>query len=200
MKNMDLKKSEFIFYEFLCTNPLDNMETIRKMYTYYQSFSDSYSEAIYQYYKNYKFDERDGWSVRADVEKAYSKHRLLIRLMHDSYLAILLYRSDFDTYKKIIKGLFGYFECNDTEIIPPLKNCDYQTQEIVVTKEEYIQSLMILQHSSTNAGDYLYTSSLGSIIEIEKDIIKPDEKIKCLELKNEISYGDLNIFKQRNSK
>lgn len=36
---------------------------------------------------------------------------------------------------------------------------------------------MDYQNLPTNVGEYLFTSSLGNIIETEKEIIKSDEKI-----------------------
>lgn len=68
-------------------------------------------------------------------------------------------------------------------------------KEYTLTKEQYIQSLINAQDESTNVGDYLYNSSLGSIIEIEKEIVRHNEKIKCLCLDQQIPYGDLKIFK-----
>ncbi len=51
------------------------------------------------------------------------------------------------------------------------------------------------QHYSTSVGDYLDTSSLGSIIEIEKELIKDNENIECLRLKQRIPYDALKIFR-----
>lgn len=184
------------FYEFLCCDPSDDMETIRKMYNYYRTFSDSYDYIINEYGVDYVYEYKkkkvDGWDARQFLEKEHSKHELMIRLTHDSYLAILLHRLDYENYRKIIKGLYGYFECY-REINPPLKGTNYKTKEYMLTKEQYIRKLIDLQNSSTSAGAYLYTSSVGSIIEIEKEIIKPDEKIKCLRLDQEVPYGSINI-------
>ncbi len=60
------------------------------------------------------------------------------RLTHDSYLAILLHRLDYETYKKIIKGLYCYFEYSDAKINSPLKETNYKTEPFILTKEQYI--------------------------------------------------------------
>lgn len=52
------------FYEFLCSKPLDDMETIRKMYNYYHSFMSSYEHTMYEYDSNYSFKDKDGWCAR----------------------------------------------------------------------------------------------------------------------------------------
>lgn len=181
------------FYEFLCSVPLDDLEDIRKMYMCYHSFANSYIYTIIEYEDKYNYKKENGWLDRVFLEKERKKRELMVRLTHDCYLAILLHKLDYDNYKNIIKGLYCYFEYSDAEITPPLLN--YKTKEYILTKEEYIQSLINAQDQSTNVGDYLHTSSLGSIIEIEKEIIKPNEKIKCLRLDQQIPYGDLKIFK-----
>lgn len=53
-----------------------------------------------------------------------------------------------------------------------------------------------ISHPSTSVGEYLDTFSLGSIIEIEKEIIKPDEMVKRLVIDQEIPYGDLDMSKK----
>lgn len=196
--NIDIKMD--CFYEFLCSSPLADMATIRKMYTYYQSFVAKYRYTIYQYDRGYSYEKSNGWNARRFLEMEHNKLHKTIRLMHDSYLAILLQRLDFDQYINIIKGLYGYFECNETKVNPPLKDKHYKNEEYTLTKDQYIEYLLILQHSSSNAGDYLFTSSLGSIIEIEKEIIKSEEKVKGLSLKQQIPYGDLQIHKYKNYK
>lgn len=65
-----------------------------------------------------------------------------------------------------------------------------------MTKENYLNWLIAYQHPSTSVGEYLDTFSLGSIIEIEKEIIKPDEMVKRLVIDQEIPYGDLDMFKK----
>lgn len=181
------------FYEFLCTIPLDDLEDIRKMYMCYRNFANSYIYTIVEYEDKYNYKKENGWSDRVFLEKERKKRELMIRLTHDCYHAILLHKLDYANYKNIIKGLYGYFEHSDAELNPPL--LDYKTKEYILTKEQYIQGLINAQDESTNVGDYLHTSSLGSIIEIEKEIIKPNEKIKCLRLDQQIHYGDLKIFK-----
>lgn len=181
------------FYEFLCSIPSDDLEDIRKMYMCYHSFASSYIYTIIEYEDKYNYKKENGWSDRVFLEKERKKQELMVRLTHDCYLAILLHKLDYDHYKNIIKGLYGYFEHSDAEIIPPLQ--DYKTIECILTKEQYIQRLINAQDESTNVGDYLHTPSLGSIIEIEKEIIRPNEKIKCLRLDQQIPYGDLKIFK-----
>lgn len=181
------------FYEFFCSIPLDDLEDIRKMYMCYLSFANSYIYTIIEYEDKYNYKKENGWSDRFFLEKERKKRELMVRLTHDCYLAILLHKLDYDNYKNIIKGLYGYFEHSDAEINSPLLN--YKTKEYILTKEQYIQKLIDSQDESTNVGDYLHTSSLGSIIEIEKEIIGPNEKIKCLRLDQQIPYGDLNIFK-----
>ena len=181
------------FYEFLCSTPSDDLEEVRKMYICYHRFAQSYIYTIIDYEDNYNYEKENGWSDRAFLEKERKKRELMVRLTHDCYLAILLHKLDYDNYKNIIKGLYGYFEHSDAEINPPLLNC--KTKEYILTKEQYIQGLINAQDESTNVGDYLHTSSLGSIIEIEKQIIIPDESIKCLRLDQQIPYGDLKIFK-----
>lgn len=128
------------------------------------------------------------------LEKAHKNHELMIRLTHDCYLAILLHKLNYESYKNIIKGLYCYFGHSDAEVILPLRNKNYKTKEYMLTKEQYIQKLISYQNSSTNVGEYLYTSSLGSIIEFEKELIKPNEKIKCLRLDQTILYGELRMF------
>ena len=181
------------FYEFLCSIPLDDLEDIRKMYMCYHNFAESYIYTIIEYEDNYNYKNENGWSDRAFLEKERKKRELMIRLTHDCYLAILPHKLDYENYKIIIKGLYDYFEHSDAEINSPL--LDYITKEYTLTKEQYIQGLINAQDESTNVGNYLHTSSLGSIIEIEKQIIKPNEKIKCLRLDQQILYGDLKIFK-----
>lgn len=181
------------FYEFFCSIPLDDLEDIRKMYMCYHSFSKSYIYTIIEYEDKYNYKKENGWSDRVFLEKERKKRELMVRLAHDCYLAILLHKLDYDNYKSIIKGLYGYFEHSDSEINSPLLDC--KTKEYELTKEQYIQRLIKAQDESTNVGDYLHTSSLGSIIEIEKQIISPNEKIKCLRLEEQILYGDLKIFK-----
>lgn len=63
-------------------------------------------------------------------------------------------------------------------------------------KEEYLNWLINYQYPSTSVGEYLDTFALGSIIEIEKEIIKPDEIVKRLVIDQEIPYGDLDMFKR----
>ena len=181
------------FYEFLCSTPSDGLEEIRKMYMCYHSFAKNYIYTIIEYEDNYNYEKENGWSDRAFLEKERKKRELMVRLTHDCYLAILLHKLDYENYKTIIKGLYGYFEHSDAEINSPLLN--YKTKEYILPKEKYIQGLINAQDESTNVGDYLHTSSLGSIIEIEKQIIRPDESIKCLRLDQQIPYGDLKIFK-----
>ncbi len=181
------------FYEFLCSIPSDNLDDIRKMYICYHKFTRNYTYTIADYEDKYDYRPENGWNDRAFLEKEWKKLELMVRLTHDCYLAILLHKLDYDGYKNIIKGLYGYFEHSDAEIAPPLLS--YKTKEYILTGEQYIQDLINAQDESTNVGDYLHTSSLGSIIEIEKQIIRPDEKIKCLCLDQQIHYGDLKIFK-----
>lgn len=185
------------FYEFLCSNPSDDLTTIRKMFMYYRNFINSYQFTVAQFDEEFVFTD-DGWKDRAFLEKAHQKYQLMNRLTHDSYLAILLHRLDYETYKNIIKGLYCYFEYSDAKINPPLKGTNYKTETYALTKEQYIQSLIYSQHVSTNVGDYIDTSSLGSIIEFEKDLIKDGENIECLRLTQRIPYDGLKIFKQRN--
>ncbi|MDE5630523.1 MAG: hypothetical protein K2I70_02880, partial [Bacilli bacterium] len=147
------------------------------------------------YDEGYDITDEDGWCARAFLEKEHKKHELMSRLTHDCYLAILLHKLDYENYKKIIKGLYGYFEYSDANVNPPLKDKDYKTVEYLLTKEQYMQKLINSQHTSTNVGEYLFTSSLGSIIEIEKEIIGDDDKIKCLRLDQTIPYGDLVMFR-----
>ena len=128
------------FYEFLCCQPLDDIETIRKMYNYYHSFIVSYEYTVYEYDSAYNFKDEDGWCARAFLEKAHKKHELMIRLTHDSYLAILLQRLNYENYKNVIKGLYSYFEHSDAEVNPPLKDKEYKNIEYVLTKEQYIQN------------------------------------------------------------
>lgn len=182
------------FYEFLCSNPLDSLDSIRKMFVYYRNFINSYRFTIAEFDENFPFSD-DGWQDRMFLEKAHEKCQLLNRLTHDSYLAILLHRLDYEIYEKIIRGLYCYFEYSDAKIIPPLKDAKYKTEQFVLSKEQYIQTLINSQHPSTNAGDYMDTSSLGSIIEIEKEILKDNEKIECIRLRQRVPYDGLEIFR-----
>ena len=192
MKQSYIKIEEF--YKFLCSNLSDCLNFIRKMFVYYRNFINSYRFTVAEFEENFTFSD-NGWTDRMFLEKAHQKYQLMNRLTCDSYLAILLHRLDYKTYEKIIKGLYCYFEYSDAEIIPPLKDTNYKTETLILTKEQYIQSLINSQHPSTNVGDYLDTSSLGSIIEIEKEVIKDNEKIECLRLKQRIPYDSLEIFK-----
>lgn len=181
------------FYEFFCSVPSDNLDDIRKMYMCYRSFANKYIYTIIAYEDKYDYKKENGWSDRAFLEKERQERELMVRLTHDCYLDILLHKLDYDNYKNIVKGLYGYFEHSDAEITAPLLNC--KTKEYILTKEQYIQGLITAQDESTNVGDYLHTSSLGSIIEIEQQIISSNEKVKCLRLEQQIHYGDLKIFK-----
>lgn len=192
MQQFDIKIEKF--YEFLCSNPLDNLNSIRKMFMYYRNFINSYRFTVAEFDENFTFSN-NGWQDRVFLEKAHQKYQLMNRLTHDSYLAILLHRIDYKIYEKIIKGLYCYFEYSDATIIPPLKDTNYKTETFILTKNQYIQTLIKSQHPSTNVGDYLDTFSLGSIIEIEKEIIKDNETIECLKLKQKIPYDSLEIFK-----
>jgi len=138
------------FYEFLCSIPSDNLDDIRKMYMCYRSFANSYIYTIIEYEDRYNYKEQNGWSDRAFLEKERKKRELMVRLTHDCYLAILLHKLDYDNYKNIIKGLYGYFEHSDAEIDSPLLNC--KTKEYTLTKEQYIQGLINAQDESTNVG------------------------------------------------
>lgn len=193
-KNNNIEMDKF--YDFFGINTNDSIESIRKMYTYYRSFAIRYNYTIANYDYDIGVTARDGYCARAFLEKAVKQHQTLIRLMDESYLAILLQRFDYEAYKFIIKGLYGYFEHSDCEINPSLKYAQYKKYEKIMAKENYLNWLIAYQHPSTSVGEYLDTFSLGSIIEIEKEIIKPDEMVKRLVIDQEIPYGDLDMFKK----
>lgn len=50
---------------------------------------------------------------------------------------------------------------------------------------------MVCQNSSANSGGYLFTSSLGNIIGVEKENMKEREKVKCISIQQKILYGNL---------
>ncbi len=181
-------------YDFLCSHPEDTIEDIRKRFYYHKAFANNYNYIIYQYYYNYNGDA-DDYEFRKTQEREYAKLYTLQRLTYDCYLAILLHRLNPEQFKHIITGLCSYFNCSDAKISVPLKDIIKQEKtEYTLTKEQYIGKLESTLHPSTNVGDYSVTPSLGSVIEIEKEIIKPNEEIICLRREKKITYGDLKIF------
>lgn len=91
-------------------------------------------------------------------------------------------------------GLCNFFEiqAGNSEVICPCKDfIDFDSEEWILTKEEYIKFLNISLHSSTNAGIYLITPALSSIIEFEKTYLEENENVKCLKKKTNVVYGDL---------
>lgn len=185
-------------YNFFGVDPSDSIENVRKMYTYFKNYESNYRYfAIAEREDNiYEKECTNGPDCLSCIglKRDHLGLSTLIRLMHDSYLAILLSRIDFETYEKIIYGLLSYYICSDAKVNRSVEMENLETEEYILTKEKYIGSLMERQHSSTNAGDYLFTPSLGSIIEIEKDILKEDEPVKCKRIKQEIAYGNLKLF------
>lgn len=180
-------------YDFLCSDSSDSIELVRKNYTYHLSYTKKYNYTIYQYFYDYEGDT-DEYSFRKSQEREDRKRRIMIRLVHDSYLAILLHRMNPEIYSPIIVGLCSYFECSDYKITPPLKEIMANDQvEYFLTKEGYINKLKTIQHPSTNVGDYEITPSLGSIIKIENEMIDSDAMVKCLYKKQEIPYGSLKL-------
>lgn len=179
-------------YNFFCCNSLTPLETIRKMYTYYLSYKTRYMYSIFEQ-ECKGFIGWNEYEIRKSLERERLKLQTMIRLTHDSYLAILLYKTNWQIYENIIKGLYSYFEYSDKKINSPLEGKTYKAEEQIITKENYIKKLETNQYGSSNAGDYLFTSSLGSIIEIERASIDAKKKIKSLYLSQEIPYGDLQI-------
>lgn len=190
------KRMTVPFYEFLNCQPVDDLEEIRKKYTYGLSFIDQYVHTINEYELNYAFPENKGYLARMYLEKERHKYHLFIRLLHESYLAILLERKNKKTYDPIIKGLASFFESSDVKIFSPLKN-NAQTEEYTRTKESYLNKLKEEQHGSTNAGIYLDTFSLGSIIELEEEVIKSSQLVKCLRLKEKLIYENLTLTQEK---
>lgn len=123
--NIEMEK----FYDFFSSSISDDIESIRKMYTYYRSFAIRYNYTIATYDYDIGVTARDGYCARAFLEKAVKQHHTLIRLMDESYLAILLQRYNYEVYKNVIKGLYGYFEHSDATINPSLKYVKYKVKE-----------------------------------------------------------------------
>ncbi len=186
-------------YKLFGTNPSDSIEMVRKMYTCLQSYASNYMLFSISKQEENIFEQEcitgPDCNSCASVKREYLKVETLIRLAHDSYLAILLSRMDFEIYKNIIYGLLSYFICSDANVNFSLSTVlqKLETEEYAVTKEKYIEGLMKKQKGSTNAGHYLFTPSLGSIMEIEKNAIDKHAKVKCMSIKQPIPYGDLHI-------
>lgn len=87
--------------------------------------------------------------------------------------------------------MLSYFLCSDWKVEFSFNPYRLKIEEYDSTKEKYINNLMIRMHSSTNAGDYLFTPSLGSIIEVEKEMI--GAKVKCMCINQKVPYGDLKL-------
>ena len=107
-KNSDIEMEKF--YDFFGINSTNDIEYVRKMYTYYRSFAIRYNYTIANYDCDLGITPSAGYQARVKIKKAVKQRHTLIRLMDESYLAILLQRYDYEAYKFIIKGLYGYFD------------------------------------------------------------------------------------------
>lgn len=179
------------FYNYLYSKPTDELEEIRKKFMFCLNFSSRYKDRIHMYHAH---DELYDFEKELQFRRAIEKNRVFKKLICESYLGIILHKTNLEDYKNILIGLCNFFEIQSgkSEVICPCKDfIDLDSEEWILTKEEYIKFLNIYLHSSTNAGIYLITPALSSIIEFEKTNLKENENVKCLKKKTNVAYGDL---------
>ena len=179
------------FYNFLYSESADELEEIRKKFMFCLNFACRYDDIIHMYHAD---DEIDDIEKELQYRRSVEANRVFKKLICESYLAILLHKTNFEEYKNILVGLCDYFEikAGEDEVVCPCKSfIDFDSQEWILTKEQYIKFLNIYLHSSTNAGIYMITPALSSIIEFEKTNLKENEDVKCLKKKTSVVYGDL---------
>lgn len=176
-------------FNFLGCKTEDSIDDIRKIFYYkLQFFLAGYSN-IRHYY------EARGYNDKLKLEYKLQENALYHRLVSDCYLAILLYKSNNDSYKCIIEGISSFFSIQSwrKEEVYPILDSYIQNdskEEDLYPAIDYFRELIHNNEFGTHEGLYKYTSSMMSIILLERNIIKPDAHVKVLTSKS--SYFNYN--------
>lgn len=182
-------------FNFLGCNKFDTLEDIRGIfYGKLHFFMHQYSNII-NYYQNISLNDN-----KIELEYELQENALYHRLVADCYLVILLYKTKNDSYIYIIQGISAFFVSNlwqKNKIYPILDDVikDNYKEIYLYPSVKYFEDLYYNNKFGTKEGLYKYTSSLMSIILLEKDIIKPNETVKVLTINN-LEYAK-NIIKYK---
>lgn len=164
----------------------DPLDDIRKNFYYHMHFVGKYFHLIRAQYKN----DRNNYNMYKEIMNLAKYWKLIA----DNYLAIILYKSENINYEPLIRGISGYYNCLNMGYIPSLMDQikNNSKEYILEDSEEYFLDLFDWNNGG-GFGLFEYTTSLMSIMILEKEILKPNESIKVLRYENIPQYGDLKL-------
>ena len=176
-------------FHFLGCEKTDSLEEIRKKFYYKMDYIQKYILIIRRQHmdeNNRKKEKESSWETKKLIK--YWK------LLADSYLAIILVKTQEKNYEILLKSLCIYFKMqySGTMCFEPLleEQLKVNHKECYDDVEEYLGDLLYFNQCG-GCTTYEYTPSLTSIILFENEILKDQEKVKVLRYSKSPQYEDL---------